>query len=520
MAMKRNYLVSNAMLLKIMRKSGIPAYIRSNSIVTGAGDRIAPGLQLARVPQQLASAPTKRDATVQSDKGDGSAPSSRAVDDSVGNESEATHRAEQAGHQFLGNKTVSDVCEAIIGAAWLSGGVELALRCIKKIGLPLDKIDRWRDLKEHSQIPSPPDNIQLAQSVTVEMQEIIGLQLARPELLAWALTHGSATLQVHTPHQWLEFVGDGLLDYLVVPDIYNAHPEFGPGLLTSLKSTMVSTDALAALCVESGVADYFVCRSEAISSKLKVYTKALRLARADEHETSRKEARELRQYWKGIRPPKELADCFESLLGAILVSEGFDSRGCEIMYKKVMKPFFDKHIHVEEDVNPSAPSVLRNKLAKWKCRDVLVERTVNSPSEPNGALTQQCDIVVHGIVLARAEGPSRTAAYDMAEQLACEALDVDHEFIASNCDCHATSLEGGHAPARKQRRAALRMREELEETGAVEGLLGDLSSDTEDDEDDDDMDGVEIVEEEEADDEDEDSQGPGRSTRMGGRRHV
>lgn len=37
----------------------------------------------------------------------------------------------------------------------------------------------------------------------------------------------------------------------------------------------------------------------------------------------------------------------ESTLGAILVLDNFDSKGTERMYKKVLKPFFEKHISLQ-----------------------------------------------------------------------------------------------------------------------------------------------------------------------------
>lgn len=123
MATERNRLVSNAMLLKIMRESGIPAYVRSDSILTGAGDRIAPGLQLARIPQPQASGPTRREGVAQADEaisgslsctiilpartdpcGVGSTSLFKPVDVSVGNEDELGHQADGFEHQFLGDK--------------------------------------------------------------------------------------------------------------------------------------------------------------------------------------------------------------------------------------------------------------------------------------------------------------------------------------------------------------------------------------------------------------------------------
>lgn len=40
---------------------------------------------------------------------------------------------------------------------------------------------------------------------------------------------------------------------------------------------------------------------------------------------------------------KELSDLVEALLGALLMSEDFDSRGARAMFNNVLKPFFDRY---------------------------------------------------------------------------------------------------------------------------------------------------------------------------------
>lgn len=82
---------------------------------------------------------------------------------------------------------MADVCEAILAASWIAGGLPLALKCLKAMGFPMKELDRWGDLKLHIHMDLPPSKIALSVSALERMQEIIGSRLAKPEVLTWAL---------------------------------------------------------------------------------------------------------------------------------------------------------------------------------------------------------------------------------------------------------------------------------------------------------------------------------------------
>ena len=110
-------------------------------------------------------------------------------------------------------------------------------------------------------------------------------------LLREALTHRS----VGTPNnERLEFLGDGLLDFVVAEALFSRFPQEPEGSLSRLRASLVCQDTLARLAKEIGLADH------------------LRLGEG-----------ELRS--GGYNRPSILADSLEAILGAIYLDQGFQA---------------------------------------------------------------------------------------------------------------------------------------------------------------------------------------------------
>lgn len=77
---------------------------------------------------------------------------------------------------------------------------------------------------------------------------------------------------------------------------------------------MVSTEILAAICVDSGISKWFQHRSPALGQAIQIYTKAVRMARDAEHAAAAREKRRLKPYWIGLSPPKvrEVIELYDS----------------------------------------------------------------------------------------------------------------------------------------------------------------------------------------------------------------
>ena len=123
----------------------------------------------------------------------------------------------------------------------------------------------------------------------------LGVQV-EPELLQQALTHRSYSYEHGgiPNNERLEFLGDSVLGFVVTEHLFLTLKELSEGELTKLKNSVVSEKALSVVAVQLSLGDY------------------LRLGKGEEQTGGRKK-------------PSLLADAFEAVLGAVLVSVGFDA---------------------------------------------------------------------------------------------------------------------------------------------------------------------------------------------------
>ena len=125
-------------------------------------------------------------------------------------------------HRKVSTKTLADVVEALVGAAFLDGGFTKALSCLR-IFLPEVS---WLTLAERNsmllraacdspQLPTTPSNFAI-------LETLIGHTFVCKRLLLEAVTHPSHLSIPSTPsYQRLEYLGDAILDYLVMTTIFS-----------------------------------------------------------------------------------------------------------------------------------------------------------------------------------------------------------------------------------------------------------------------------------------------------------
>ena len=134
-----------------------------------------------------------------------------------------------------------------------------------------------------------------------DIERIIGYEFSNKDLLKNAITHQSYANENNCEsYERLEFLGDAIIELIVSDYIYNNF-NFEVGELTRLRSSLVSTDYLYG-----------------VSKELQLENIALK-------------SRSLSQLGK-----KNIADLFESLVGAVYVDGGLDCAK-ELVYKFVIK---------------------------------------------------------------------------------------------------------------------------------------------------------------------------------------
>lgn len=146
----------------------------------------------------------------------------------------------------LSTKTLADVVEALLGAAFLDGGYRKLQACAK-IVLPERA---WSSISDdvRTLYEAALDSDQAALHPKLgQMEEMLGYKFNKPSILFEALTHPSSNDGAPT-YQRLEFLGDSLLDHFVVQEFFN-HPEkLSHQEMHLMRTAVVNAHFLGFLC--------------------------------------------------------------------------------------------------------------------------------------------------------------------------------------------------------------------------------------------------------------------------------
>lgn len=147
----------------------------------------------------------------------------------------------------MSTKTLADVVEALIGAAYVDGGVNKVLSCLAVFvpevawAQPSLQIEKLRATYDVSVRYPPPFS---------RLENLINYTFDKKSLLVEALTHpshhGSKTC---ASYQRLEFLGDSILDNIIVTNAYSYKPPIPTPSLHLIRTALVNGSFLAFLCL-------------------------------------------------------------------------------------------------------------------------------------------------------------------------------------------------------------------------------------------------------------------------------
>jgi ribonuclease-3 len=119
----------------------------------------------------------------------------------------------------------------------------------------------------------------------------LGYSFNNIELLNEALTHRSYAAR---NNERLEFLGDGILNFVIAHELYKLYPDVQEGDLSRLRANLVNRESLADIANQLDLGDVIKLGSGELKSG-------------------------------GFRRPSILADAVESVLGAVYCDGGFDA---------------------------------------------------------------------------------------------------------------------------------------------------------------------------------------------------
>jgi endoribonuclease Dicer len=250
----------------------------------------------------------------------------------------------------LGDKSIADVCEALIGAALLtcheSKDMDNAVRAVTElVSSDNHRVTSWSDYYKLYKKPKYQTAIPTAaqRDLARQIEEKHSYHFKYPRLLRSAFVHPSYPFSYERipSYQRLEFLGDALLDMACINFLFHEFPTRNPQWLTEHKMAMVSNQFLGALCVALGFHRHLLLFNAAFQKQIEDYVTDITEARIQAEEDALRAGKTREEYspdyWTSVRqPPKCLPDIVEAYVGAIFVDSEYN-------YSEVER-FFDQHI--------------------------------------------------------------------------------------------------------------------------------------------------------------------------------
>ncbi len=211
----------------------------------------------------------------------------------------------------------------------------------------------------------------------------INYQFSDEALLTVALSHRSRGA---SNYERLEFLGDGLLNFVIAEALFHRHPELDEGALSRLRASLVRGTTLAEIAREIQLGEYLLMGSGEFKSG-------------------------------GFDRDSVLADVVESVLGAAFVESGFEAA------KSIILALFDQRIS-------SLPAAASLKDAKTRLQELLQGKGHSRPDydiiKTAGeahclSFTVQCVVNAYDLVTT-AEASSRRKAEQMAAEIAIDSI--------------------------------------------------------------------------------------------------
>jgi len=375
-------------------------------------------------------------------------------------------RPEVRRRHALGDKSIADVCEALIGAAYLTTyethdfdmAIQAVTAVVKDKKHTMTKYSQYYEAYEKPkwQTESPSaDQLNMAR----KFHERMGYKFTYPRLLRSAFHHPSYPFNYENlpSYQRLEFLGDSLFDMVCIDYIFHRYPGADPQWLTEHKMAMVSNQFLGCLAFYLGFHKSVLANSPAVVSDIVGYVtemeEALLAAKEDAVRAGKTEADFNRSFWLNCgRPPKALPDVLEAYIGAIFVDSEYDFSVVQAFFDKHVKPWF-QDMHVYDTFANTHPVKMVGTLmqSRFHCSDwrILVRSAaISGGNSSDGAVgllgdstrTQDvvCGVLVHGKMLAHTVSESgRYGKVAVAKKALAilEGMDFDGFRGTYGCDC-------------------------------------------------------------------------------------
>jgi ribonuclease-3 len=218
-----------------------------------------------------------------------------------------------------------------------------------------------------------------------ELNRALDYRFGHPSLLQQALTHRSAGAP---NNERLEFLGDGVLNFIVAAELFHAKPHAAEGELSRLRASLVRRETLARIARDIHLGDYLCLGTGELKSG-------------------------------GFTRETILADALEAVIGAVFLDGDFDA--CRDMVARLWRPYLG-----------ALPEATELKDPKTRLQEYLQGKKISLPEyrvvDISGKAHEQqftVECQVKGLQLSvRSPGASRRRAEQAAARRILERLAV------------------------------------------------------------------------------------------------
>ncbi|KAF8931068.1 Dicer-like protein 1 [Dissophora ornata] len=379
------------------------------------------------------------------------------------------------GRRLISHKTMADLIESTLGAAYFSGGLDLGFEAAVALLGPIDGVNRWEDFghtyydRIHASNPNPRQFVPLPVFGDLSnVERSIGYKFTDLKLLAEALTHATSLRSQTQCYQRLEFLGDAILDMLVAKHWVEVYPVSGPGKIHSLKSASINNQILGVICIQLGLHQHIHHMSSALCNDINRAVEKLNDAMEDAKGSPSGELEG--EFWEDFNYTKVLGDVLESVLGAVYVDSRFDFSVVQRVFDNCMLPVLQKHLSMET-LKGHPVSVLVMRVQQDGCQlltlqNITEQTTVelkstpasptsftesdsfwsNSKSGPVSNPVQEYAVFIHEQVIASVTSTQVQVARKEVAKKVLELMDRDPGMVARYCDCASRVSKRARSP--------------------------------------------------------------------------
>ncbi|KAJ3031021.1 UNVERIFIED_CONTAM: hypothetical protein HDU68_006859 [Siphonaria sp. JEL0065] len=324
-------------------------------------------------------------------------------------------------------KRLADFVEALIGCAYLDGGSKCAFRLLVKFGLLDASALATLGGNDIALCLNLVEGAQFAPSIVVAntgfdlnlLQERIGYIFKNEDLALQALTHSSYSSALLS-YETLEFLGDAVLDWVVMQYLYTTYKTMPPEKLTDLRQAAVNNESFCRLAASIGLHEFLRHSSPGTAVQLNSYL--LHLSAPGILEMDPLDATQ--------EGPKVLGDLFEAIVGAIFVDSGYSISIVWRVLKPILSGFITRYINPEA-VSKSPIRQMHEYFQSVGFETDEVWYLFSEETNQNGIPGFCCKIHLLDQLIAVDYGNSRQLSKRRACSLALNWIDKNKETIHS-----------------------------------------------------------------------------------------